>query len=513
MAKRTSNGARMGTKAAIIAYLAALGLATSSSANHPEWRMYVNYPVTYAKEIFATPLTVTLSADNPLTSGDGAIDEQTSVELHLFVPGIPDGGTGPAPSIGGGGDSPSEVEVTLKLSGATFGQAINWTDIIVGTYSDGENRLAKVSGSQTDGRQGDSSVTFKLRATSTITGRDVDNYVMIDVGSLSGYSGAGSVTVTPEFRVTGGPQNNFSTTFNGKVERVTNADGVETTRGSSNVLASTVTAVKFAGMDGGKGNIDLANRAKLAGTQTRVVVGSIKRTVDSAAKAKDGATSFAGASGAGSSYDVDITVTGNLRAGDTVFYDQDGDKARDNNESLSITNGVATGSFRSGDGTVYYVPDGTTAMSAGMMTAKFSVEYDASALTDPPDVMGKGELVYNGVESKARAYAIPNLTHADQGNVRIKCEARGDAACTVFLDCAEQDGTTRFGELGSTIAANATEHLTESEIAAVLGIDDWTGRLSCDVLSSNAVSVQVLVRSGESLVNNTYVEGGAATTN
>ena len=58
------------------------------------------------------------------------------------------------------------------------------------------------------------------------------------------------------------------------------------------------------------------------------------------------------------------------------------------------------------------------------------------------------------------------------------------------------------------IAAGATEHLTEEDIAGVLGIDDWTGRLSCDVLSASDVPVQALVRSGDSPINNAYVDGG-----
>ena len=136
----------------------------------------------------------------------------------------------------------------------------------------------------------------------------------------------------------------------------------------------------------------------------------------------------------------------------------------------------------------------------------FEIEYDATSVVDPGAEMGAGKLVYNGVDMQARAYAIPPASHDDDGNVRIKCEATGDAMCTVFLDCNEQDGMARFGELGDTIAAGATEHLTGGAIADVLGIDDWTGRLSCDVLSANEVSVQVLVRSGESLINNTYVD-------
>ena len=80
----------------------------------------------------------------------------------------------------------------------------------------------------------------------------------------------------------------------------------------------------------------------------------------------------------------------------------------------------------------------------------------------------------------------------------------------MFLDCNEQNGMARFGELGDAIAAGATAHLNETAIGEVLGIDTWAGRLSCDILSavSTPISVQVLVRSGDSPINNTYVDGG-----
>ena len=478
--------------ASVIASVAALGLATSSFAG--EWNIYVDKPVTYAKEIFATPLTVTLSADDPMTSGEGE-DEQTSVLLDLVL--------GDGETVGMG----SELEVTLTLStGATLGQAINWTDIETGGD---ESDLKKRSGSQLDGRQGDSSVTFKVYAEGNLNMSSTGTEIRVNLGSLSGYTGAAPVTVTPRFTVTGGPQQNFPTKLVDVKEvkaspAVGETPAVEAVRGTSNVIASSELAVTFTPTQGGQGNIDLANRAKLAAPQKQVNVATIARTAKTGPVAKDGKTSFAGAGGPGAQYDVDITVTGHIRAGDTVYYSADA--KMDAKEALTVSAGTATGSFRSGNGTVYFVPNGTTAMSAGNLSATFSVEYDSASVVDPADIKGGGKLVYNGVGKQARAYAIPNLTHSDQGNVRIKCEAGGDATCTVFLDCNEQDGMSRFGELGSTIAAGATEHLTESEIAGILGIDDWAGRLSCDVLSANDVSVQVLVRSGESLVNNTYVD-------
>ena len=224
-------------------------------------------------------------------------------------------------------------------------------------------------------------------------------------------------------------------------------------------------------------------------------MGSISHAPNKMAVEADGKTSFS--EGKGMDADIHISVEGSVRDTDTVYFDlpdpDDENKSNakmDDKEALSITDGIATGSFRLTSGTVYYIPDGETAMSAGDLEATFSVEYDASSVVDPAAVKGSADLKYSGVDQKARAYAIPNQAHADEGNVRIKCEETGDSKCTVFLDCNEQDGTPRFGELAEVIDAGATRHLTSEAIAGLLedGVDDWMGRLSCDILSASTRS-------------------------
>ncbi len=521
--------------ASLIAYVAALGLATGAWAAH--WEIYANNPVVYAAEVFGgdDPAAggVTLMEDDAATTDDAGTqiienDEQTNVDVILYLPNDASVTVGPN----------SEIEVTFTLTGATFGQAVSWTDI----QTFGAD-LIKVGGSQQDGRRNDNSVGLKVKYTGSgaITVADESgnadfmktaitaNYgVRLGIGSLNGYSGAGAVNVDAEFRVTDGPDNNFPDELVARkavaaVPAVTDdptttgtdetAAAIPAVRGTSGMIASSKKAVTFMGANGDTGNIDLENRAKLAAPQTQVAVGSISSMDDAGPVEKDGTTSFA--TGKGAEADIHITVTGMVRDTDTVYFDIPSDDGKggmalngkmDAKEGLTIEDGVATGTFRRNDGTVYFVPDGETAMTSGKLTAMFAVEYDATSVVDPKAVMGGGNLVYNGVEMQARAYAIPPLSHMDDGNVRLKCEATGDAMCTVFLDCNEQNGMARFGELGDTIAAGATAHLTEEDIADVLGIDDWTGRLSCDVLSANSVSVQVLVRSGESLINNTYVD-------
>ena len=514
MAKNTNRAA------SAIAYVAALVLATGAWAAH--WEIYVDNPVTYAKEIFGgddpADLDLTLTTDNIATDAPVDVDEQTSVAVKLW---LEDGQSVAADS---------ELEVTFTLTGGIFGQAVNWTDLSAETGGDGVGsvgNLMKKGGSQQGGAAGDASVSLRVLVPDARTingpsgGGNTGAFVRLDVKSLegaAGLAGAGTVTVAAAMRVTSGPDLNFPTMLvkRDEVKAVTAAPdavppvvAVEYVRGTSNMIANSALAVTFTGAGGTTGNIDLANRAKLAAPATKVGVASLSYVKNTDAKEADGKASFSASDGAAAN--ITVTVSGMVRDTDTVYFDQDMDGKPGAKEGLDIADGVATKSFRlsnAGSGaTVYFVPDGTTNMTAGRLNASFAVEYDATSVVNPGAKTGGANLVYNGVESKARAYAIPNPGMNDIGNIRIKCEAGGTAMCTIFLDCNEQNGMGHFGELGSEIPAGATMVLQADGIAEVLEVDEWDGRLSCDVLSSNPVSVQVLVRSGNSLVNNTYISG------
>ena len=518
MAKNTNRAA------SAIAYVAALLLATGAWSYH--WDLDVKEPVTYAQEIFGgdnvADMDLTLKGDDVLESTE---DRQgTRVELQLVLPTGTDARTVATDSV---------VEITFKLEGAVFGQAINWPDITTGA------RLAKEPGSQRDGIADDSSVTIKVTVVNggELSGGGDENEVdgatvSLFLGSLEGATSlpaGGTVTASAEMRVTAGDEDNpFPTLVQVRKARE-EADAVmddpdtdddETAvaiterDGTMDVVASAKKAVTF--MAAGNtipGAIDLDDRGKLAAAATNVKIGSLSYMVDVDAFEADGKTSFAGEGGEGTQANITVTVSGMVRDSDTVYFDQDDDKKMGPKEELTITDGVASKIFRLSnigniDGTsVYFVPDGTTAMTAGTITAMFAVEYDATSVVDPMPVSGMVLLEYDGIAKKARAYAIPNPGTNDIANVRIKCGAEGDAMCTVFLACSEQDGTPHFEELGTTIAAGATVVLQAEDIGEVLDTDTWDGRLSCDVLSDEAVSVQVLVRSDGSLINNTYIDG------
>ena len=536
--------------ASAIAYVAALGLATGAFAAH--WEMQVKNPVTYATEIFggADPAStgLTLQVDDTATT-EADEDEQTSVDLTLFLPN--DGET----TVG----VDSELEVTLTLNGARFGQAVNWTDIeLMGGAADATG-FTKVGGSQKDGRRNDSSVTLKVTTgeiisvspDSTVGITDpyaisAERTIRFDLGSLVGYGGSGTVTASATMRVTDGPDNNFPTEVQtAKRDAVTKVDGIDASSPSdgdyddegdtapmapmgarSSMIANAMAAMSYDADDGGTpGQIDLDDRTSFDGTTTKVEVASFTHMANpmaNDAKTADGKTSFA--MNQGTEANVMVTVTGMVRAGDTIWFDQNNDSMMGSRETLTINGGTATRTFRidniTSGSSLYFQPNGDDDMTDGNIKASFAVEYDDEDAVTPMAVSGNVDLEYAGIEMFARAYAIPapdvmETGTTDIGNVRIKCHAEGDSTCTVFLDCDEQDGTRHFEELSMSIGAGATHVENSASIAAILEAGDtgltggrWDGRLSCDVFSDEEVSVQVLVRNrdGHPLINNTYID-------
>ena len=155
--------------ASAIASVAALWLATGAWAS--SWELEVEEPVTYAEEIFggANPgnLDLTLAGDDTNTTNGR---QGTRVELQLVLPD--------QTNIENG----AQAEVTFTISGAVFGQGINWTDIDTGSD------LTKVGGWIGNGRAGDSSVTVKIRTTGVTgtTGAESNATVTLYIGSLEG---------------------------------------------------------------------------------------------------------------------------------------------------------------------------------------------------------------------------------------------------------------------------------------------------------------------------------------
>lgn len=200
--------------------------------------------------------------------------------------------------------------------------------------------------------------------------------------------------------------------------------------------------------------------------------------------------------------------------GDVVYIDSNGNKEVDGREAFEMDDGVASDTVPLGTSSmdVYYVPSGDVPLKhRSTFTTTANTEFadtDARMRSAKP---ATAELSLFGIQKGvAKAYAIAPATSTDESNIRVTCESPGKAGCNVFLDCHDTAGTNTFGEAGVMIGPNATEHLTQMDIQEALGMEEsWSGRLSCDVLSSAEISVQVLTRSGpDVLVNNTSVNVG-----
>ncbi len=161
---------------------------------------------------------------------------------------------------------------------------------------------------------------------------------------------------------------------------------------------------------------------------------------------------------------------------------------------------------------VYYIPGGKNDLMHGTtLQLAATVHYNQSYAIDESPVRSTTELRFHGVAGALQAYAIPHSTNGrmDEANLRIRCE-EGDGfsmgtECRAFLECWDRDGAPGFGELEGGIGENTVRRVGAEEIEETIGMMDASSRLSCRVLATGNPSVQTLVRTNGTLVNNSYV--------
>ena len=241
--------------------------------------------------------------------------------------------------------------------------------------------------------------------------------------------------------------------------------------------------------------------------------------------------------------DLNITVTGDFRAGDVVFLDLDGDQMPGAGEDLDLqADGSMQESFRldyvagnpnAADGeageldreegvtdkNLYYLPNGTDALRPGEYRSVFTVTTDSPETADILDrihgVTGQTVLhenrhttSYTLTEDRQIAYAIPPQRAGDSGTVRVNC--KGSTPCTLYLECDDQDGMSYFKQVEEPVQGRSTLVLTAEDLSDALDLGEgvWeSGRMSCTIHSTRDISVQQLTRSAAGvLVNNTYVD-------
>lgn len=245
------------------------------------------------------------------------------------------------------------------------------------------------------------------------------------------------------------------------------------------------------------------------GATIGVIVSQIQVGRNVGVRTEDGTSSFTPMTGD----KFIVQAMGNFASGDILFYSTDaiysraemltinGQTARLEMELLPALSNVQTA--------LYYVPAAGN-VREGTVSSSYIVDIrqNEGAYTGPTIVPGNVMVSYSGITNRGYAYALPNPASGDIGNLRIRCQ--GSAACEVFLQCMDMAGA-RVGDgtlKRMTIAAGAVETLsTRSSLPELLGISTWTGRLSCDIMANREIGVQLLVRSGDTLTNNTYIGG------
>ena len=205
--------------------------------------------------------------------------------------------------------------------------------------------------------------------------------------------------------------------------------------------------------------------------------------------------------------------------GDVVYIDTDDSKTVNGREAFEMDGGVAFDTVplpitdaETTSMVVYYVPSGDMPLKhRTTFTTTVNTEFADTDARNRAATPATAMLKLFGIKDEvAKAYAIAPTTGTDMANLRVTCESSAKAGCNVFLDCHDSDGMNTFGEAGMMVGPNATAHMNQMGVQDALGLDaSWSGRLSCDVLSSAPISVQVLTRANGVLVNNTSVnEGG-----
>lgn len=222
---------------------------------------------------------------------------------------------------------------------------------------------------------------------------------------------------------------------------------------------------------------------------------------------------------------MNITVTGPFGTGDILFLSRDttySTSGANRDVVLTVTGRTATSTATLtsvADGnvrTLYLVPAADRTLSRGLYRTTFEADFSEDSMRDTTAQSEVVRLEYSNLTVQGYAYAMPNPGVSDVSNLRLRCESSGN--CAVFLDCYDQNGRSIGGFPEMTVMARATTVLNTkstvdgTSLARLLGVETWAGRLSCEILSNANVGVQVLTRSGGTLVNNTYISGSEPST-
>ena len=392
------------------------------------------------------------------------------------------------------------------------------------------------------------SIQIDLPPLEGLNGRPVTASIQVDAGGGSGFKSSRAADVTIQSNGVGNDPGDLTSRSAGSgVLRLT-SPGSSATAGRAHVPMITFTdALTFSATGGGMSDIDITgNRMMVEPTGgrnqsmlARVTVG-VTDTSDDGPQQLDGQLFSIAPRQDGEGYLV-VSVTGEFHAmGDQVWLDLNSDNLPSAGELLSLNEGIMSGRFNlnqvagdarsTGDSdeaqrqmeegvatrNLFFMPNGMETLRPATYTSTFSVDFNADSNADKRPtsqthttryfVQEGSNPVYIGDDLTRHAYAIPPLGSGDEGNVRVKCETATE--CPLYLECDDAGGGSWFASLTAPIEPRATIQLSSADIAGALDVGEagWTGRLSCAVMSTREISLQVLTRSGGALINNTYVD-------
>ena len=446
-----------------------------------------------------------------------------------------------------------DAEIIYTLHGATFGQRVSNTDVRA-MHHTGSISTSVIDG----GAPGDSSVVFEVEATGLAyaaawdpdgTGTDCeaadharesgDEKALLAFlvpplqeasAALRGRPSPAAPGVLVSVEVDGTSVGGFpryparQQVFNVDA----NMDGeMDADAGRRVLLAkSGANAVTVTADDGSTGTISpearetllISTAIPLPLNPQQLQVASVAVAVNSALAQSDG-EGFSVADETGRRNDGDgagsllINTSGDFRDGDVLFWDANGnsryDAGMEIDTMMDVSDGMAEADFGLDEvtaGSIIYVPNGKDPLRSGRIATTVSVEYSLSTNATPRPQSASADLNYAGAEDALLAYAIAPPSNPDDSNIRVRCDK--STPCQVYFACDGADGMGYFGKMDGMIGARMVDTVNADELADIIGADDadFMGRMSCEVIG-NSISVQVLTRSGDALVNNTYVGG------
>ena len=204
---------------------------------------------------------------------------------------------------------------------------------------------------------------------------------------------------------------------------------------------------------------------------------------------------------------VDVVVTGAFKTGDKVLYGDMRTEAKMSGGmaavSIPITGMDSSTPF-------LYVPGGVDPLRPGRINAVAMRNFSRAGNAAGKPAMSYGTISYAGVATHAFAHGVVRGSGMDSSYLRVRCASA--TACTVFLDCHDQTGMNYFEEAGM-IDAGATAVWSSDDVAEALGGGWSSGRGACDLMSNGDLEAQHMVRSHDTLVNNSAVVGRSLSLN